>query len=525
MKLKSSGIGLIEVLLAVGVLGGLSLVVAKFSKNATEVTNNVEINNDIVSALQQMQAILTDPESCTNTFAGKKANNALNTVQALRLKNNATFVDVFQTKSVNSTITYGQKFLKINSFSLSDAAEDVDVANLGTTHLLVNFDRGTKGAQTESISKKISLRVVVNALGDIVSCSAYNSGQSELWKYTANNSDISFAGGNVSIGTTTSTANLTVRATTMPVASGISIIGNESSTAGWNRSSVGFIDQSSTHDWYVNMFGSASNEGGGSFGINGGPRGTPAINRFIITKDGDVGIGTKTPSCAFIGCPNGIDLQIHNPSANPLEGANLILSSDSTLVNSLVGALALGSLGSPSADKRAAVITGQLFSATPTTSGSLVFWTAHNGSNQWNMILDRVGNLWVRGDITATSLVAPSDRRLKKNIRPLENSLEKILKLRGVSFNWKQSGKKDIGLIAQEVETVYPELVSVNTLGQRAISYYGLLAPITETIREIYEKYFLRQKDLAALKAESFAMKNYLCQREHGDKLCQTDLK
>lgn len=521
MKIKSSGIGLVEVLLAIGILGGLTLVIAKFSNNANKVTNNVETNNDIVSALQQMQAILTDPESCTNTFIGKRANNAPNVVTALRLKNNSSFVDVFQTKTVNPNMTYGQKFLKINSYSLSDAAEDVDVANLGTTHLLVNFDRGTKGTQTESISKKINLRVVVNAAGDIVSCGAYNTGKSELWKFATNNTDIFFSGGNVSVGVPTPTANLTVRAVTMPVASGISIIGNEASSAGWNRSNISFIDQSSTHNWHVNMFGSASSEGEGKFGINGGPRGTPATNRFIITKDGDVGIGTLNPSCAFVGCPNGIDFQVHNPSNNPLEGANLILSSESVLTNSLVGSIAMGTLGTTGADKRAAVITGQLFSATPTTSGSLVFWTAHNGINEWNMILDRVGNLWVRGDITAISLIAPSDRRLKKNIRPLKNSLKRISKLRGVNFTWKQSGKKDLGLIAQELEKVYPELVFENDQGHKSISYYGLLAPVVNAIQEIYENFRIQENDLTSLKADTLAMKSYLCLREAHASFCQ----
>lgn len=93
-----------------------------------------------------------------------------------------------------------------------------------------------------------------------------------------------------------------------------------------------------------------------------------------------------------------------------------------------------------------------------------------------------------------------SDMRLKKNIEPLPNALEKIKQLKGVSFDWKESGKHSIGLIAQDVEKVYPDLVSTDSkTGMKTVEYQNLVAPLIEAIKE-------QQKEIEALKAEIKAL-------------------
>ena len=67
----------------------------------------------------------------------------------------------------------------------------------------------------------------------------------------------------------------------------------------------------------------------------------------------------------------------------------------------------------------------------------------------------------VNGSLTATgNVTAYSDARLKTNVKTIDNALDIVGQLRGVSFDWKESGKHSIGVIAQEVETVLPELVT-----------------------------------------------------------------
>jgi hypothetical protein len=62
--------------------------------------------------------------------------------------------------------------------------------------------------------------------------------------------------------------------------------------------------------------------------------------------------------------------------------------------------------------------------------------------------------------MTATgNVTAYSDARLKTNVNTIDNALDIVDQLRGVSFDWKKSGEHSIGVIAQEVEKVLPELV------------------------------------------------------------------
>ena len=91
-----------------------------------------------------------------------------------------------------------------------------------------------------------------------------------------------------------------------------------------------------------------------------------------------------------------------------------------------------------------------------------------------------VGNTLIQGTLTETS-----DISLKENILPLENSLAKVMKLNGVSFNKKATPTvKEIGFIAQEVEAVIPDLVTETNEGIKTVSYSRVAAVLVETIKE-----------------------------------------
>ena len=77
-----------------------------------------------------------------------------------------------------------------------------------------------------------------------------------------------------------------------------------------------------------------------------------------------------------------------------------------------------------------------------------------NSSASWSLRCDNSGNVTATGNVTAYS-----DERLKTNVKTINNALSIVGKLRGVSFDWKESGKHSIGVIAQEVEKVLPEVV------------------------------------------------------------------
>jgi len=108
-----------------------------------------------------------------------------------------------------------------------------------------------------------------------------------------------------------------------------------------------------------------------------------------------------------------------------------------------------------------------------------------------DMRLANTGQLDVDGNIVAYSTVTNSDRRLKTDISTIESASEKVSKLRGVEYTWdygKLKGKRDIGLIAQEVEEVIPEVVTDGELldGTEAkrVDYGKLVGLLIEANKE-----------------------------------------
>ena len=95
------------------------------------------------------------------------------------------------------------------------------------------------------------------------------------------------------------------------------------------------------------------------------------------------------------------------------------------------------------------------------------------------------GEVNVRESLKAKTITETSDERLKKNIQPLASSLAKLAQLRGVSFKWKDEPQDNqIGLVAQEVEKILPEIVSTDSEGYKSIAYGKLTAVLLEAIKE-----------------------------------------
>ena len=94
------------------------------------------------------------------------------------------------------------------------------------------------------------------------------------------------------------------------------------------------------------------------------------------------------------------------------------------------------------------------------------------------------------GDVVAFG--SPSDISLKENIKPIESALDKVKKLQGVTFDWKEQDitnlKEDIGFIAQDVQKVLPELVRENKDGKLSLRHQGIIPVLLEAIKELSDK-------------------------------------
>jgi hypothetical protein len=141
--------------------------------------------------------------------------------------------------------------------------------------------------------------------------------------------------------------------------------------------------------------------------------------------------------------------------------------------------------------------------ASGTTAGNTAYWDGTAWVTNSSNIFNNGGNvgigtttptvkLEVNGRLKTQGINELSDARYKKDIQTLTNALANIEKLRGVSYDWKQAefpeknfdAKHQIGLIAQELELVYPELVNTDADGYKSVDYSKLVAVLIEAVKE-----------------------------------------
>jgi len=163
--------------------------------------------------------------------------------------------------------------------------------------------------------------------------------------------------------------------------------------------------------------------------------------------------------------------------------------------------------------------SGQVWTSDGSGAG---VWSTRSGSSQWTTsgsnICFNMGNvgigtsspsytLHVNGSVAGTSAYNNlSDARLKKDVLAIEHSLDKVMALRPVTFNWNKTVNTDlilddrnhIGFIAQEVEEVFPQVISTadDEMKTKSIAYSDLVPVLTMAIQE-------QQAQIEALKAQN----------------------
>lgn len=128
------------------------------------------------------------------------------------------------------------------------------------------------------------------------------------------------------------------------------------------------------------------------------------------------------------------------------------------------------------------------------SKSSICFWTDGNAETNESPQVEFKRD----GKIKCAGLDQPSDKRWKKDIKPIANALQKVLGLQGVTYTWKDTTKgKDtqIGLIAQEVEAIFPEVVTTDDQGYKSLDYGKIVAPLIEAIKA-------QQRQIDALQKE-----------------------
>lgn len=152
-----------------------------------------------------------------------------------------------------------------------------------------------------------------------------------------------------------------------------------------------------------------------------------------------------------------------------------------------------------------AILAEVMLDQVTSNTGSMYFRTSEAGSVSTKLTISPAGKVGIGtispaypfhvvGDVLADAYRTTSDLRFKANIGPLDGALSKLGRIRGVTFDWNEryasvgraTGHREIGVIAQEVEAVFPEVVSRwGDEAYRAVDYGRLTAVLIEAVKEL----------------------------------------
>jgi hypothetical protein len=236
---------------------------------------------------------------------------------------------------------------------------------------------------------------------------------------------------------------------------------------------------------------------------------------FTVQQGGNVGIGTTNP-----GAKLEVAGQVKITGGSP--GAGKVLTSNAAGLASWQAAA--GGITCADCDARFVNTTGDTMSGNLDIPNNALFIGSGNarikfydsgsrfymapyddGAWQWGREFgyNADTNRWYfDNDVQAHAFYYSSDKAFKTDILHLEDGLDKILSLQGVSFNWKENNEPSIGLIAQDVEKIFPEAVSGKE-GEKAVNYGVLVAPLIEAVKE-------QQKEIEYLKTEIEELKGII---------------
>jgi len=190
---------------------------------------------------------------------------------------------------------------------------------------------------------------------------------------------------------------------------------------------------------------------------------------FVIDANGDVGIGTDNPAYRCDVYDTVANIAIFRSTITSY--ARVIIRSGATgdaqlcFQNNTSSKWTIGNDGGDS-DKFKIATGGGAFVASEA------------------LIVDTSGNLSILGTLTEASSLA-----IKENIETYSPSLEMISKIRPVRFNKKKSGKKEVGLVAEELVEMFPELVEMDEKGNPAgVNYSRAVAVLLHGFKELYKE-------------------------------------
>jgi type II secretory pathway pseudopilin PulG len=493
---NSPGISIIELLVAVGIMGIVAVGLMSLLDLGLRGTKAIDQDIAATNITEQIRGLLGNPKACMYTLGAglNKTSFTSPTVYAgiTNIKDKDD-VPIFEVTTASAPKIYEAFNIKIERIDLTT---DVSVGN--TPVLKINYLKSnTQSLGTKSYVRPIYLSVTYDGAGVVIGCVSLAKMTDGIWSLIpGTNWDIQYRGGNVFVGPSP---------TASPLASPLAVF---------------------------NVTGGVSVEQGGI--TVGNPIDAQAANIAFATPEGTV--VTSFPSA--YGAPR-----------NVLVGANGV---EETGMGITVGTVPVGSFyfstwgGPPPGNANGApdgYVAMQSYGPRnlyfivwpnfPTNFGNITAMTIQNatGNVEISKSLTVSGALAVSGTLTVSgdaniggNVTTQSDEKIKKDLKPLENALDKILKIKAYYFRWKNEGKGkslQLGLKAQEVEKVFPELVTTDVKGIKSIAYQNLVAPLIETVHEMDARLKLQEKDNRELRAQFKLYQKAVCELSAKPEFCK----
>ncbi|POB12989.1 tail fiber domain-containing protein [Halobacteriovorax sp. DA5] len=504
MKKKNNsnqfGFTLAEVMVAAGLIGVLSLAVVNMMSNINRTSKRASQVFNVQQETQRITGILSNGDACKNTLQGIDIGNAPNysTTQDVPAIKDANDDNIY---TIGKELGAGPDTVNVNSMQVRryfdpktgtyGSLQNYTVGAVPFTkleaQLLITFRKGTVGTSDDvikkssvgsiDITKRISMMVVVNAAGQIQSC--YSTADEFLDSACRN------LGGTIDgVDGGCKDVKLTTLKTTpdTSITNAVTIGSSDSAAIG---------DAGAANAPLRVKLGSASrylSVDDSSIQTNGGPL---ELNPF-----GRVQVGGGAGSS-----------EISNGTTAPANAPLKVMGAGSTFM---------------------AFDENEIQVSNGTSTGSLHLNpygpSVTIGKSQEVAHLNLYGNLNI-GDpsstITTTRVINLydgsyinflSDESVKDDVAVLDGVLDKLERVKGVSFVWKDTGRKDIGYIAQDLEKVFPEVVERDPeTGLLNVQYTKMPAVNTAAIKELK-----REND--ELKFRVNLLMNALCNGEDAHK-------
>ncbi|MDD0854358.1 tail fiber domain-containing protein [Halobacteriovorax sp. GB3] len=458
-KSMNEGFSLVEIMVAAGLVGVVSLAVVNLVSNLNKTQKRAQQVFSVEQEISRISSVLNDKDSCEATFATQTFGGGYDATTELAINDisQVTNAGTNTIYSINDELGDGGGLVVLKDMRLvgvknesTPFLKDGDMVVQAETEFRVFFRKGRDAVDDNAIVKSshgaveirrvFNLSVVVNqATGEIVSC--YGA----IDSYTA--ATCSSLGGNI---------DNDGNCVEVHIKTGVGGAGTG------NKMSA--ILGSTT----------ASN-------ISGGGYARAPLKVTLADDENGAGLLFDDNQVQAVNAANNPTIFYLNEDGGDIELGNV---ADKTIIKGAVEAETTMQVTGATTLQNILTVTG-----TSTFNGQVLL-------NQ-NTTLANSRTL----TITSNAMINyTSDKRLKDKIKEIESPLKKIDQIRGVEYVWRKTGTKDVGYIAQEVQKILPELVHTDKEGTLSVQYAKMSAFNTAAIKELKEENEKLKDDLSLLK-------------------------